>query len=73
VFKQIKKGSIVAVNVKQHVDFPGGKWKDHFVTKRQLFVAKELPTNSGNFKALASNGRLEFFNVVTNEVEIIKE
>ena len=75
---QIKKmrssaeSAIVAVNVRQYIDFLGGKWRNHFVTKRQLFAAKELSTNNGNFKTLASNGRLELFNAVTDEVEKAK-
>lgn len=64
--------AIVAVNVRQYVDFLGGKWKNHFVTKWQLFAAKELSTNNGNFKTLASNGRLELFNAVTDGVEKAK-
>lgn len=64
--------AIVAVNVRQYIDFLGGKWRNHFVTKRQLFAAKELSTNNGNFKTLASNGRLELFNAVTDEVEKAK-
>lgn len=64
--------AIVAVNVRQYVDFLGRKWRKHFVTKRQLFAAKELSTNNGNFKTLASNGRLELFNAVTNGVEKAK-
>lgn len=64
--------AIVAVNVRQYIDFLGGKWRNHFVTKRQLFTAKELSTNSGNFKTLASNGRLELFNAVTDGVKKVK-
>jgi hypothetical protein len=66
------ESAIVAVNVRQYIDFLGGKWRNHFVTKRQLFAAKELSTNNGNFKTLASNGRLELFNAVTDEVEKAK-
>lgn len=70
--RQIRKGNIIAVKVKQYVDFPGGAWADHFVRKRQLFRVSDIPSNNGNFKATASDGKVYWFNDIADEIEVIK-
>ena len=44
------KGDIVAVIKPTYIDFPGGRWVDHFVDKKVYFMAIESASNNGNFK-----------------------
>jgi hypothetical protein len=58
----IHKGDIVTIETKKFVDFPGGRWCDHFVPCRKLLVAKEVPSNNGNFKAIDVHSNLFWLN-----------
>lgn len=58
------KGDIVAVIKPTYIDFPGGRWVEHFVDKKVYFKAIESASNNGNFKAIDSKGRLSWLNRV---------
>lgn len=58
----VLKNDIVTVVKPVYIDFPGGKWSDHFVDKKVYYRATETATNNGNFKAIDSKGRLTWLN-----------
>lgn len=60
----IDRGSIVRGHDYAFIDWPGGRWEDHFVPVRKLFVAMEAPSNNGNFKAKDSRGRVFWLNAL---------
>lgn len=59
----IDKGVIFTVKENVYIDFPGGKWNDHFVMKETFWSALEYPKNNGYFTARNSRGVEKWFNV----------
>lgn len=66
----INKGDIVTVTESIYVDFPGGKWEDHFVSRKMHYIAMEIPSNNGNFKGRNFKGRIKWLN--TGDVISVK-
>lgn len=65
----IFKNDIVATIEPTYIDYLGGDWAEHFVDKKRYYRAKESATNSGNFKAIDSKGRLKWLNA-SNILEV---
>ena len=47
--KAIHKGDFIRYQEYIYIDYPGGQWHDHFITKVILYRVKTEPTNNGNF------------------------
>lgn len=62
----IKDGDIIIVKGKRYVDFPGGKWRDHFADCNLYLIVKSI-NNNGTIKAKDFKNRIHF----THEKEII--
>lgn len=57
-----RKGDIVQYTESVYIDFPGGKWCDHFADVKQLAVCLDtVPTNAGYFRAKDKTGKVHNF------------
>ena len=64
----IEKGDIVAVRKNKYIDFPGGKWAEHFAPVTLFLMVTDDERNNGTIKAKDANGRF----VWTHSNEIVK-
>lgn len=64
----IDKGDIITVIEKIYIDYPGGQYRDHFVDKKRYYVALEMESNNGNFKAKDKRGHIKHFNHITSNI-----
>lgn len=69
----IDKGDIITIIKPVYIEYAGGLYKDHFVNKKQYYVAVEMESNNGNFKVKDKNGRLLWFNHKTANIANIKK
>ena len=60
---QIDTGDIATVMESIYIDFPGGKWADHFVNARKHYIALDFPSNNGNFRGRDKNGIMKWLYV----------
>ena len=68
----LNKGDIIAIMDKVYIDFPGGKWADHFVIKKTFYALRDVPDNNGNVKLKNCRGRFIWYNVNVMPFEFIK-
>lgn len=64
----IEKGDIVAIRQNTYIDFPGGKWAEHFAPVTRFLMVTDDERNNGTIKAKDANGRF----VWTHSNEIVK-
>ena len=59
------KGDIVTVKEDIYIDYPGGIYKDHFVTKNKHYIViDDMNSNNGNFRAKDSHGIMTWLNTM---------
>lgn len=71
----INNHDIIRVLEPVYISYPGGLYKNHFITKKVLYRVKTEPSNNGNFIAINAKNILKHFNTETNKdiIEIVKK
>lgn len=69
----IHKGDFIKYLDNVYIDYPGGAWFEHFVTKIVIYRVKTEPTNNGNFLGDNIKTAIRHFNLLDkNIIEVIK-
>ena len=68
----MQKGDIIAIQESIYIEYPGGRWKDHFTEKRRLYVLCDTPTNNGNVLLRNSQNIKRWYNVNVNKYQLVK-
>lgn len=69
----MKKGDIIAIQENIYIDYPGGRWYDHFVSKRKYYVLCDTPSNNGNVLLKDSKNKKMWYNVNIHPYKLIRE
>ena len=67
----IYPGDIVTIKTQKYIDYPGGEWRGHFAKIKKHLIVLNTPTNSGQFKAKDSTGRI-YYHIYEHDVIAVK-
>lgn len=65
---KIKKGDIIQVIDPVYIEYPGGKWGEHFTNKKRFALVITDPTNNGNFITQDTKGISRHRNIINENI-----